>query len=190
MNISTIPRQIIYFLVIIGLTLLLIREYSYIHPYNPGMGLLGPKWTYTSTKTPTWWFLLIASFLLVSPLIRKQKIGFFGLLLFIAILIRPYVQNKFPEETVNEFYSKRKIELNEIVKKNEPKNQTIIGEEIKKAGFEKLIVEDSIYYFFFFNEDFPFGICYTESKSFPDKTSIIGSDLKFNEIEQNWYELE
>lgn len=169
---------------------MLTREYTYVHPYNPGMGLLGPKWTYTSTKTITWWFLLISSLLLMTPLLRKQVIGFLGLGLFIAVSIRPLVQNKFPEETVNEFYSKRKNQLNEIVSKTEINDQTIVNQEIKNVGFEKLIVKDSIYYFFFFHEDFVFGICNSPKQNLPKNTETFGRNIKFNKIEKDWYELD
>ena len=154
------------------------------------MGWLGPNWTYISTKTFTWWFLLISSFILITPLVRKQKIGFVGLILFFAVLIRPIIQNKFPEETVIEFYTKRKKELSEIVNQTDIKNKTIINQGIKKVGFEKLIVQDSIYYFFFFDEEFPFGICYTERNSLPSDILTFGRNLKFNEIEKHWYELD
>lgn len=189
MKISTTFGYILYFLAIIGLSLLLIREYTYIHPYNPGFGWLGPKWTYVSTKTFTWWFLLISSIILSIPLLRRQIIGSLGLLLLIAVSIRPIVQNKFPEETVNEFYLKRKKQLNEIVSKTEVKNQTVVNQEIQNAGFEKLIVKDSIYYFFFFDEDFMFGICNSQKQNLPDNTETFGRKIKFDKIEKDWYEL-
>jgi hypothetical protein len=190
MNINSTPRRILYFLVIAGLTLLLIREYTYIHPYNPGMGFLGPRWTYISTKTITWWFLLISSLVLMTPLIRKQIIGFLGLTLFIAVSIRPIMQNKFPEETVYEFYTKRKKQLDAIVNKTKINDQTIINKEIKNAGFDKLIVKDSIYYFFFFDEDFMFGICKSQRQGLPKNTETFGRNIKFNKIENDWYELD
>lgn len=190
MNINTTTRHILYFLVVIGLSLLLYREYTYIHPYNPGMGWLGPKWTYFSTKTISWWFIFISSFLLVTPLIKKQLIGFLGLILFISVAIRPLIQNKFPEETVHEFYAKRKKQLNEIVNKTEIKDQTLMNQEINNAGFEKLIVKDSIYYFFFCHEDFLFGICKSQRQNLPKNTENFGRNIKFNEIEKDWYELD
>lgn len=170
--------------------MLLIREYTYIHPYNPGFGWLGPGWTYISTKTFTWWFILISAIILLTPLIRKQIIGFLGLALFIAVIIRPIVQNKFPEETAFEFYTKRKKQLNEIVNKTEMNNRIIMNQEIKNAGFEKLIVKDSIYYFFFFHEDFMFGICKSQRQSLPKDTETFGRNIKFNKIEDDWYELD
>ncbi|MFN6074704.1 MAG: hypothetical protein ACK476_12455 [Fluviicola sp.] len=190
MNVNTNSRKILYCLILLGLSFLLFREYRYIHPYNPGWGMLGPKWTYSSTKTFTWWFLLISSFILITPLIRKQKIGFIGLLVFTVVLIRPFIQNKFPEETVSEFYSKRKKELSETVKQIEIKNHVVINQDIKNLGFEKLIVKDSIYYFFFFDEEFPFGICYTKRKNLPKNTLTFGRTLKYNIIENEWYELD
>ena len=190
MNINTTSRRILYLIVLIGLSILLLREYTYIHPYNPGMGILGPKWTYISTKTFTWWFLLISSLILSIPLFRKQSIGKLGLLLLIAVVIRPMIQNKFLEETVNEFYSKRKKQLNLIVSKTEIKNQTIVNNEIKSAGFEKLIVKDSIYYFFFFDEDFMFGICKSQKQNLPENIETFGRNIIFNKIEKDWYELD
>lgn len=191
MNINSTFRRILFFLMIVGLTLLLIREYTYIHPYNPGGGWLGPgRWTYVSTKTFTWWFILISSIILMIPLIRKQFIGFLGLALFIAVLIRPIIQNKFPEETVYEYYAKRKKQLNNIVNKTEVNDQTVINQEIKNVGFEKLIVKDSIYYFFFFDEDFMFGICNSPKQNLPRNTETFGRNIKFNKIEGDWYELD
>ena len=190
MNINTIPRRVLYIIFLIGLSLLLLREYTYVHPYNPGYGWLGPRWTYTSTKTITWWFLLISSIILTTPLLRRQSIGSLGLLLLIAVSIRPIVQNKFPEETANEFYLKRKKQLNEIVNKTEIKNQTVVNQEIKNAGFEKLIVKDSIYYFFFFDEDFMFGICNSQKQNLPNNTETFGRNIKFNKIDKDWYELD
>lgn len=190
MNICTISRQSFYILVIIGLSLVLIREFIYIHPYNPGMGVLGPKWTYVSTKTFTWWFLLFSSIFLTTPLMRKQKIGFLGMTLLLLVIIRPLVQNKFPEETAYEFFKNRKQKLNEIVKHTDIKNQTIINQELTKLGFEKLVVKDSIYYFFFFDEEYPFGICYTERNRLPIDTLTFGRNLIYNEIENHWYELD
>lgn len=190
MNISSSFRKILYFLVIVGLTLLLIREYTYIHPYNPGMGMLGPGWTYTSTKTMTWWFLFVCSFILITPLLRKQIVGLFGLTLFIAVSIRPIIQNKFPEETVYEFYIKRKKKLNEIVNKTDIRNHTIINNDIKNIGFEKLIVKDSIYYFFFFDENFMFGICNSQSHNLHKNSLSFGQHIRFNKIENDWYEID
>lgn len=190
MNINTTPRRILYFIVLIVLSLLLLREYTYVHPYNPGFGWLGPGWTYISTKTITWWFLLISSIILTIPLFRRQSIGSLGLILLIAVFLRPIIQNKFPEETVNEFYSKRKNQLNEIVSKTEIKNQTIVNKKIKNAGFEKLIVKDSIYYFFFFDEYFMLGICKSQKQNLPKNTETFGRNIKFNKIEKDWYELD
>ena len=169
---------------------MLFCEYTYIHPYDPGFGLFGPRWSYTSTKTFTWWLLLISSLILSIPLLRKQRVGTLGLLLLIAVFIRPIVQNKFPEETVNEFYSKRKKQLNEIVNKTEIKNQTLVNKEIKNAGFEKLIVKDSIYYFFIYDEDFMFGICKSQKHNLPENIETFGRNIKFYKIEKDWYELD
>jgi len=190
MNISTTIKKFLYVLMIVVMILLLIREYLYIHPYNPSPSLFGPKWTYISTKTFTWWFLLGTSLVFITPLIRKQKIGFFGLVLFVAVLIRPLVQEKFPEQSVGEFYSERKVDLKDIVSNTEMKNQTISNERIKKLGFEKLIVQDSIFYFFCYDEEFLVGICYTQQEQLPKRSLTFGRYLKFNEIENEWYELE
>ena len=169
--------------------MLLIREYTYIHPYNPGFGGM-PRWTYTSTKTITWWFLLVTSLILITPLLRKQVLGTFGLILFIAVVVRPIMQNKFPEETVFEFYAKRKDQLVDIVNNTEINDHTIINQKIRNAGFEKVIVKDSIYYFFCYHEDFIFGICYSKSNSLPENVETFGRIIKFNRIEKDWYELD
>ena len=189
MNINTPRKRVIYIVILGVLFLFLFREYLYVHPYNPSPGLLGPKWTYQSTKTFTWWFLLGSSLVFITPLFRKQKIGFFGLVLFVAVLIRPLVQHKFPEQSVVEFYSDRKVELKSIVSNNEVKNHTISNQRLKDLGFEKLIVQDSIFYFFCYDEEFVIGICYTRRAKLPIDTLTFGRYLKFNEIENDWYEM-
>jgi hypothetical protein len=190
MNTNTRPRRILYFILIIGLSLLLFREYTYVHPYKPSFGWHGPRWTYASTKTFTWWFLLFSSIILTIPLFRRQGIGSLGLILLIAVCIRPVVQNKFPEETVNEFFSKRKKELNKIVSQTDAVNHVVVNQEIRNAGFEKLIVKDSIYYFFFFSEGFMLGICKAQKQNLPQKTETFERIIKFNKIEKDWYELD
>ena len=187
MNINNKNRTYIYFSVLIILTYLLVREYLYIHPYNPGMGWLGPRWTYESTKTVTWWFLLIASSILITPLFRKQKIGVFSLFLLIAVIIRPRVQNKFPEETIQEFYSKRQAKFESIIQKTKYKNQVLTDENILDLGFEKLIIKDSIYYFFFYDESFPFGLCYSLKSILDNET--FRSNIDYVKFKENWYEL-
>lgn len=190
MNINTRKRNIFYSIILLGLSFLLFREYTYVHPYNPGMGWFGPRWTYISTKTITWWFLLFSTLILTTPLFRKQKIGFYGLALLITVVIRPIIQNKFPEETVFEFYSERKKNLKSIVQETDVKNQTISNQRIEKLGFGKLIVQDSIYYFFCVDEEFPFGICYTSKENLPNENLTFGRHLKFQEIDNHWYELD
>ncbi len=187
MNINNKNRTYIYFSVLIILTYLLIQEYIYIHHYNPGMGWLGPRWTYLSTNTFTWWFLLISSSILITPLFRKQKIGFLGLLLLIAVIVRPIVQYKFPEETIHEFYSKRQDKFESIIFKTKYKNQVVTDENILDLGFEKLIIKDSIYYFFFYDENLPFGICYSKKNQLDNEAFELNIDyVKFKD---NWYEL-
>jgi len=94
---------------------------------------LGPKWTYSSTKTLTWWFILIGSVLLILPILRKQKIGYLGFVLFIITMIRPLVQNKFPEETASEFYNERKSDLFSIIRKHKEQND-IDNHNVKRLG--------------------------------------------------------
>ncbi len=184
MNINTPNRQLIYATMLFGLSVLLIREYTYIHPYNPGYWILGPRWTYDSTKTFTWWFLLISSIIVSTPLIRKQLIGLLGFTLLLAVLIRPIYQNKFPEQTAFEFYSERKNDLISIVNETDIKNKTIINRRIENLGFGKLVVMDGIYYFFCFDEEIPFGVCYTNSEILPKDRFTFGRNFKFRKIDK------
>jgi hypothetical protein len=110
--------------------------------------------------------------------------------LFVAVLIRPLVQHKFPEQSVVEFFSDRKVELKSIVSNTEVKNHTISNQRLKDLGFEKLIVQDSIFYFFCYDEEFVIGICYTRRNNLPTNTLTFGRYLKFNEIENDWYEMD
>jgi hypothetical protein len=187
MNINNKNRLFIYFSVLIILTYLLVQEYLYIHPYNPGMGWLGPRWKYESTKTILWWFLLFASIVLITPLLRKQKIGILGLLLFIGVIIRPQVQNKFPEETIKEFYAKRQGKFESLIQKTKNKNQVLTDKNILDLGFEKLIIKDSIYYFFFYDENLPFGICYSPKNQLDNEA--FGLNIDYIKFKENWYEL-
>lgn len=189
MNVNTRTKQIIYLLVLLWLTYMLIREYLYIHPYNPGMGLLGPKWTYISTKTFTWWFLLVSSLFMISPVINKQKIGIIGLLFLLLVLARPLVQNKFPEETVLEFYQDRKENLNAEVKKYGNRNKSISNDRLQDMGFEKLVIQDDVFFFLCIDEDFPFGVCYTKSSRLPAEV-FDNSEMKYLELEEHWYEFD
>lgn len=189
MNINSHTRTFIYFAVLLLLAYLLYKEYSYIHPYNTGFYILGPKWTYTSTATITWWFLLICSSILTTPLIKKQKIGFWGLILLFAVVLRPIVQIKFPEETAKEFYTERKDEFKKVV--NQYQNvstDTIETAEIKKLGFERLVIRDSVFYFLIVDEEFPIGICYSKLDSLPEKQFY--DRLKYQKIEGYWYEFD
>ena len=188
MNINNSLRKNIYIIVLILISLMLLREYTYVHPINPGWGILGPRWTYSSTRTFTWWFLLIIAILFTTPLIRKQKIGFLGIIFLIAVIVRPLIQEKFPEETSKEYYLERKNDLNSIVNKYSNKNGQIINEEIKEIGFEKLIIKDNNFYFLYIDEDFPYGICYSLKNKLPKE--IFNSNLKFKPIQDKWYEFD
>ena len=110
-----------------------------------------------------------------------------GLFLLIAVIVRPIVQYKFPEETIHEFYSKRQDKFESIIYKTKYKNQVVIDENILDLGFEKLIIKDSIYYFFFYDENLPFGICYSKKNQLDNEAFDLNIDyVKFKE---NWYEL-
>lgn len=165
------------------------REYTYVHPYNPGWGAFGPKWKYVSTITFTWWFLLVASLFMLIPLLKKKKVGFLGLALLILVGIRPLVQSKFPEETAREFYEDRKDKLNRIVQKTPVRDQEYSTIAIFEAGFEQLIVKDSVYYFFCY-EGFEFGLCYKDGDSLPSKMKKFDRNLKITPVDLNWYEFD
>jgi len=180
-----------YYLVVALLFLILVREYTYVHPYNPGWGAFGPKWKYASTMTFTWCFLLIASFLLIFPLIKKRKHGFLGLTLLLLVAIRPLIQDKFPEETAKDFYLDRKEKLNKMVQSVPLEKNEYSTDVLANMGFEQLIVEDSIYFFFFYNsEDFPFGLCYKEGSPLPSRFEKFNRTLEFTPIVENWYEVD
>lgn len=189
MNLKNQSRVSIYLSVLLILAYLLLKEYTYVHPYNTGFFILGPKWTYASTCTFTWCFLVISSIVMVTPLFRKQKAGFLGLLLFILVLIRPIVQYNFPEETAVEFYKDRKMMLNQIVKQYpNHKNRTIITDDIKELGFDNLTIHQNTYYFMVCSEEWPFGVCYNDNSKL--STENFGNYLKYKKIDKNWYEFD
>lgn len=178
-----------YFFSVAILFIILVREYTYVHPYNPGYGLFGPKWKYTSTMTFTWWFLLVSSFLLIFPLFRKRKHGYLGLALFILVAIRPLVQDKFPEETAQDYYLERKERLEKIVKSISPEDKEYSTDLINQLGFDELVVKDSIY-FFFCCEGYEYGLCYKEGKELSSNLKGFGKKLKITPIDKNWYEVD
>lgn len=178
-----------YLSVLAVLTIFLIREYTYIHPFNTGYFLLGPKWQYASTRTFTWWYLLVSSVIMMLPLLRKQKIGFLGLLLLCLVFIRPFIQYKFPNETAVEFYKDREVELNQIVKNyRNDRNRIIVTKEIKNLGFESLQVRGGTYYFMVCDEDFPFGVCYNAKSNF--QTNDFDRNIEYTKIDANWSEFD
>lgn len=187
MNINSSKRIFIYSIFLIALSILLLREYNYVHPFNTGFFILGPKWTYTSTRTITWWFILVSSIILILPLLRKQKIGFLGLLLFTLTFIRPYIQFKFPEETALEFYQDRKDNLEIIVRKYK-QDKIVDHQQIEKLGFEKLIIDKETYYFLVCDEEWPFGICFNEINQLP--INNFDRKLKYFRLTNNWYEFD
>lgn len=188
MNINSTPRRILYFLVIAGLTLLLIREYTYVHPFNNiGFFILAPRWTHSSTRTITWWFILVGSIILIMPLIRKQKIGYIGLVLFTLTFIRPYIQYKFPEQSALEFYQDRSDDLEQIIRKYK-QDEIIDHQKIKKLGFEKLIVDKETFYFLVCDEEWPFGICYNKTNQLPHEN--FDRKLKYHSLATDWYEFD
>lgn len=183
--------KIIYVFFIVLLSYLLYREYTYVHPFYPGGSWLGPRWTYVSTQTITWWFILITSLILCIPLFRKQYLGFLGLILFSSVIFRPFFADKFPEETNLQFYSARKIELNKLVADYPlDSNAIYTSAEISKAGFEQLIVRDSIYYFAFFLEYMPWGLAFKPDKTMDFPKQEFDCQLMFKPIEDNWYEFD
>jgi hypothetical protein len=102
-------------------------------------------------------------------------------------MIRPLVQNKFPEETASEFYNERKSDLFSIIRKHKEQND-IDNHNVKRLGFEKLVIYNETYYFLVCDEEWPFGICYNENKKLPKK--IFDSNLKYNKIDNYWYEFD
>ena len=112
MNINSRPRIILYLTVLVLLVSLLIWEFNYIRSYKDSgiMYFIPPTFF-------TWWVLLIGSLILTVPLVRKQSIGFLGLLLLSAVLIKPIFQPQLPKETAAEFYTARKETLKQLVKK-------------------------------------------------------------------------
>ncbi|MNK18853.1 hypothetical protein D3C87_370660 [compost metagenome] len=167
----------------------MIKEYNYVHPYKIGYGSLGPRWKYTSTLTFTWWFLVVSSVIMTTPLFRKQKIGFLGLLLLIMVLTRPLVQNKFPEEKALDFYQERKVALNRIVRQNRSiYNGSVTNKEIRDLKFEALIIHEGTSYFMVLGDDYPYGICYDEDGKLPVES--FGRPMRYTKLDKNWYEFD
>lgn len=188
MKLKSIHFKIGYLLICILVSFFLFKEYTYVHPYNPGPGLFGAsfgKWSYTSTRTFTWWVLLYASVGLMTPLLLRQKIGLLGCILFVVVFIRPIIQHKFPEESAIQFLNKNKKELTKIINQTQFKHQILIGPVIQKAGFEKLIIKDSIYYFFFYDENIPFGFCYNLKDNL--NKAEFGLNIQYQKVSKNWY---
>lgn len=187
MNINNRIKGIIYLLLLIFFSVLLVKEYIYVHPYNTGYGMLGPRWKYTSTLTFIWWFVLLGSIVLTTPLIRKQKIGLLGLVLLIITIARPQIQNKFPEEQAIDFYKARAKKLNQIIKTYD-KDQTVKSQEITNLDLEQLTIYEGTYYFLLYYEDAPTGICYDSDGKLPSEN--FGRKLKYTKLSQNWYEFD
>ncbi len=122
---------------------------------------------------------------------RKQKIGFLGLMLFLAVLIKPIIQPKLRKETATEFYTARKVVLKQLVKKypNQP-DRKMITPAIEKLDFEELIIVDGNYFFLVWDENYPYpyGIYYSEKRELPSK--ILDSSIRCKKLEKNWYEFE
>lgn len=190
MNINNRFRAIAYLSIFFLLLVLLIREYTYIHPYNTGYGWLGPGWTYISTKTFTLGFIFIGALVLVTPVFRGQRIGLLGLLLLAATVLRPFTQDKFPCQTAFEFYNERKIILNEIVNRYKyNRDTTITSNEITDLDLTQLDIKDGICYFLLYDSDIsPQGICYDKNGNRPDEN--FGRPLKYVKLDNNWYEFD
>lgn len=189
MNINNRIRVIIYLILLFLFGALLFNEYTYAHPYNTGYGMLGPRWKYTSTLTFIWWFVLLGSIVLTTPLIRKQKIGLLGLVLLFVTIARPQIQNKFPEEQAIEFYKARAKKLNQIVESyDKSQNKTVTNQEITNLDLEQLTIYKDTYYFLLYYEEAPTGICYDTDGQLPSEN--FGRKLKYTKLSQNWYEFD
>jgi|GEM_PF-4789437 len=188
MHIKNRRQLITYLSFFVFFSLLLIREYIYVHPYNTGYGLLGPGWKYTSTRTFTWWFVLIGSIVLITPIIRMQKIGLLGFFLLIGVIVRPLIQYKFPEEQVIDFYSNRAEVLNQIIKRyDNERNRTIKNSELKDLDFDQMNIYKGTYYFYLYDPDWAGqGLCYDEDGKLPKEN--FGRYMKYKKLNQYWYE--
>lgn len=184
MNINSRPRIFLYLAVLLLLVSLLIWEFSYIRSYkDSGITYFIPPTFFT------WWFLIIGSAILTIPLMRKQKIGFLGLLLLLAVLIKPMIQPKLRTETAEQFYAVRKVDLKQLVNKypNQP-NRKMVTPAIQKLDFEELLIADGNHFFLVWDENYPYpyGICYSTQNELPSK--ILGISIHYKELEKNWYE--
>jgi hypothetical protein len=121
--------------------------------------------------------------------LRKQKIGYLGLLLLLAVLIKPIIHPKITTETAEQFYVARKVVLKQLVKKYpNQQDKKITTSDIKELDFEALLVVDGNYFFLVWDENYPYpyGICYSKQKELP--TKILDSSILYKKIEKNWYE--
>jgi hypothetical protein len=186
MNINSKPRIFLYLTALVLLVSLLIWEFNYVRSYKDSgiMYFIPPTFF-------TWWVLLIGSLILTVPLVRKQPIGFFGLLLLSVVLIKPIFHSQLPTETAWEFYAARKETLKQLVKKypDQP-DRKITTPDIKDLDFEALLVVDGTHFFLVWEEayEYPYGICYHQKGKLPSK--ILDRSIRYKKLEANWYEFE
>ncbi len=177
-------KNILYVFTISILTYILYREYTYEIPYNYDyfVNELFSFIPIRSTYSWTWIFLLGMSILGCLPLFKKKLIGIIGLLLFIGVIIKPFIIKETPEQSSISFFKSRKNEMYRIIQNlKKSKQQRIINKEIENLGFEQLEIKDNTYIFMVRSLlDNGYGFLYSRSGKIP-------LDLYAKKIEGSWY---
>jgi len=157
-----------------------------IIPYNTPL-FSDIFWPTDTVITFKWCITLVALVCSLSPLINRQKIG---LLVFIPLTIaicKPVLLDKPKKETINEFFYRQQIVLDNTSKEYTAKpSGRYSNDTINKLGFQSIYVTDSTVAFvirsFLDNSS---GLIKVMSKKTPK--SVIGGSASFDYIEGKWY---
>lgn len=162
-------------------------DYHHVIPYNRDV-LANLLWN-EDVYTTRWFLLLFGALVVASPILFKQSIGFIGLAILIAVILKPIIVGEMPHETAEEFLSDREQQLVEIVNSNtNNKIKRIRSEELESLGIEQLVIEGDTYIFIvnslINNAN---GFVYDKDGELP--SSILqNSKPYFEEIKGKWYE--
>jgi hypothetical protein len=182
-------KNILYVVLILTLSFVLYREYTYVIPFNYDwfMGAIFSIIPVESTYSLTWIFLLISAILLSLPLLNKRLIGILGLMFLILVISKPIIVKRTPKESAIEFFQHRKSQMMKIVSKYKATgNVRIMNDEIKNLGFEQFQKDGDTYIFIVHSIiDNSYGFCYDADDNTP--TIILGASTTFNKLEFKWY---
>ncbi|WP_196885907.1 hypothetical protein [Aureivirga sp. CE67] len=178
-------KKIIYSIWIFVLTIFLVQDYLYIIPYNQDAFFdIWPKDIVFSLR----WFVLfnLATFSML-PLLKKKKIGFLAIVLFLGIIMKPILIKKVPKQTAEEFVFEKEEDLFKIIDAyNADQNLEKINSKIQSIGIEHFSVEKDVYVFTInsFSENST-GIVLNKKEKLPK--NILSSKTNFEYLFGDWY---